>query len=79
MARFQIVEDNSDEENNETTSETRSEPEYQVGGKSMPLISNILISIDEMDADGNIIESKVVQTQETTELPPSEEPPIILT
>ncbi|XP_015607647.1 histone H4 transcription factor [Cephus cinctus] len=48
-------------------------------GKSMPIISNILISIDEVDAEGNIIKSKVVETQETKELPPSEEPPIILT
>ena len=51
----------------------------QYPGKSMPIIPNILISIDEMDADGNIIDSKIVQTQETNELPPSEEPPIILT
>ena len=48
-------------------------------GKSMPVISNILISIDEMDAEGNIIRSKIVETQETNVLPPSEEPPIILT
>lgn len=48
-------------------------------GKSMPIISNILISIDEMDADGNIIRSKIVETQETSVLPHSEEPPIILT
>lgn len=47
-------------------------------GKSMPIISNILIWIDEVDADGNIIESRVVETQETNELPPSEEPPIII-
>ena len=48
-------------------------------GKSMPVISNILISIDEMDEEGNIIRSKIVETQETNVLPPSEEPPIILT
>lgn len=47
--------------------------------KSMPVISNILISIDEVDAEGNIIQSKIVETCETNELPPSEEPPMILT
>ncbi|XP_046431100.1 histone H4 transcription factor [Neodiprion fabricii] len=47
-------------------------------GKSMPIVSNILIWIDEVDEDGNIIESRVVETQETNELPPSAEPPIII-
>lgn len=45
----------------------------------MPTIQNILISIDEIDEHGNIIDSKIIETQETTELPPSAEPPIILT
>lgn len=45
----------------------------------MPTIQNILISIDEIDEHGNIIDSKIIETQETTELPPSTEPPIILT
>lgn len=44
----------------------------------MPIISNILISIDEVDAKGNIIRRQIVETQETNELPPSEEPPLIL-
>lgn len=47
-------------------------------GKSMPVISNILISIEEMDAFGNIIDSKLIETQETSVLPPSEEPPVII-
>lgn len=47
-------------------------------GKSMPVISNILISIDEVDEKGNIIKRQIVETQETNELPPSEEPPLIL-
>ncbi|KAL7288098.1 hypothetical protein TKK_0017884 [Trichogramma kaykai] len=44
--------------------------------KSMP---NIVISIGEIDEHGNIIENKYIETQETTELPPSAGPPIILT
>lgn len=47
--------------------------------KSMPVISNIVISIDQMDADGNIIDSKIIETQETNELPTSEQPFFILT
>ncbi|KAJ8683240.1 hypothetical protein QAD02_019032 [Eretmocerus hayati] len=47
--------------------------------KSMPTIPSILISIDEVDEHGNVIHSKLIETQETTELPPSAEPPIILT
>lgn len=39
----------------------------------------ILISIDETDADGNIINSKVVETQETLELPESDVPLLIFT
>lgn len=46
--------------------------------KSMPIISNILISIDEIDAKGNIINKQIVETQETNELPPSEGNPLIL-
>jgi hypothetical protein len=48
-------------------------------GKSMPTIPNILISIDEIDEHGNVIDTKIIETQETNELPPSAEPPIILT
>lgn len=47
--------------------------------KSIPVISNILISIDEVDEKGNIIKRQVVEIQETKELPPSEEPLLILT
>ena len=53
--------------------------ENEESRKSMPTIPNILISIDEIDEHGNIIDSKIIETQETTELPPSAEPPIILT
>ncbi|XP_043277110.1 histone H4 transcription factor isoform X2 [Venturia canescens] len=75
---FAIVEDNGESEVAKTL-EIESEQYYDDVGKSMPTISNILISIDEMDIYGNIIERKIVETQETNELPPSEEPPIILT
>lgn len=47
-------------------------------GRSMPVVSNILISIDEVDEKGNVIKREVVETQETNELPPSKEPPLIL-
>lgn len=47
--------------------------------RSMPVISNILISIDQMDHDGNIIDSKFIETQETDQLPNSEQPFFILT
>lgn len=43
---------------------------------SMPAIQSqniIKITIDELDEHGNIIESKVVEAHETTELPPSAE------
>lgn len=46
--------------------------------KSVPVLSNILISIDEVDEKGNIIKQEVVEIQETKELPPSEEPLLIL-
>lgn len=47
--------------------------------QSMPVISNILISIDETDAEGNIINSRIVEAQETMELPPTDGPLLILT
>lgn len=69
---FQIVQVNSEEEIGDTeTSESNI-------GKPMPVISNILISIDEVDEKGNVIKREIVETQETNELPPSEEPPLIL-
>lgn len=43
----------------------------------MPVISNILISIDETDAEGNIIRSKIVEAQETMVLPQSDGPLLI--
>lgn len=42
----------------------------------MPIVSNILISIDEK---GNIIKGQLIETQETNELPLSAEPSLILT
>ncbi|XP_066600653.1 histone H4 transcription factor-like [Prorops nasuta] len=47
-------------------------------GKSMPVISSILISIDEVDSKGNIIKSKTVEAQETNELKSSEAASVIL-
>ncbi|XP_058791060.1 histone H4 transcription factor-like [Phymastichus coffea] len=52
---------------------------YEKPAKSLPTIQNILISIDEIDEHGNVIESQIIETQETNVLPPSVEPPIILT
>lgn len=74
---MQIVEDNTVEmENLQDTKEERMEDNV---ANFMPVISNILISIDEVDEKGNIIKRQIVETQETNELPPSEEPPLILT
>ncbi|XP_017891355.1 histone H4 transcription factor [Ceratina calcarata] len=77
IPRVEIVEDvnSSGDESNEA----QEKPEEKNEGESVPVISNILITIDETDAEGNIIRSRVVEAQETKELPPSEEPPIILT
>lgn len=71
------MEDNADEvETEQNQQEEIITPDI---GEAMPVISNILISIDEIDAKGNIIKREFVETQETNELPPSEEPPLILT
>ncbi|XP_076750156.1 histone H4 transcription factor [Xylocopa sonorina] len=70
--------DEKEEEGEEKEVEEDSE-EINNEGKSMPVISNILITIDETDAEGNIIRSRVVEAQETMELPPSEGRPVILT
>ncbi|XP_011307228.1 histone H4 transcription factor [Fopius arisanus] len=77
IPNFEIVEDTGEDDSN-VALEVNTDAEDSAG-KSMPVISNILISIDEMDAYGNIINSKIIKTQETTELPPSDEPPVILT
>lgn len=74
---FQIVEDNTEEEA-EATQDSQEETAESGADKSVPIISNILISIDEVDEKGNIIQRQVV-IQETKELPPSEEPLLILT
>lgn len=73
----QIVEDNTEEEEEEEAKDTQEETAEN--DKSVPVISNILISIDEVDEKGNIIKRQVVEIQETKELPPSEEPLLILT
>jgi len=71
---FQIVEDNAEE----VTEDSEAEIIKSDVGKSLPIIPNILISIDEIDEKGNLIKRQIVETQETNELPPSEEPPLIL-
>ncbi|XP_034943926.1 histone H4 transcription factor [Chelonus insularis] len=77
IPRLEIVEDKGEDDSN-TALEVNTDVDDNIG-KSMPVISNILISIDELDAYGNIIDSKVIEAQETNVLPPSDEPPIILT
>ncbi|EFN64089.1 MBD2-interacting zinc finger protein [Camponotus floridanus] len=77
LTKVKIVEDNMEEV--ETVQDLQEEITDSDVGKSMPVISNILISIDEVDEKGNIIKRQIVETQETNELPPSEEPPLILT
>lgn len=67
------------EEENEDNNVQEMSGEKNDQGKSMPVISNILITIDETDAEGNIIRSRVVEAQETMELPPTEGSPLILT
>lgn len=74
----QIVEDNAEEEE-EAIKNSQEETIENDADKSVPVISNILISIDEVDEKGNIIKRQVVEIQETKELPPSEEPLLILT
>lgn len=84
----QIVEDDAQEEVEavqesqeevEAVQESQEETVENGTDKSVPVISNILISIDEVDEKGNIIKQEVVEIQETKELPPSDEPPLILT
>ncbi|XP_017755596.1 PREDICTED: histone H4 transcription factor-like [Eufriesea mexicana] len=80
VPQVEIFEDLDEEgEEDEETKAKEKSGEKNNGGKSMPVISNILISIDETDAEGNIIRSRVVEAQETMELPPSEGPLLILT
>ena len=79
VPQVEVLED-SDEKGNE---DGEKEAEDKSGaedydGKSMPVISNILISIDETDAEGNIIRSKIVEAQETMVLPQSDGPLLIL-
>lgn len=75
---FQIVEDNAEEEI-EAVQDSQEETAECGADKSVPVISNILVSIDEVDEKGNIIKREIVEIQETKELPPSEEPLLILT
>lgn len=69
------MEDNGDDSN--AQQEVNTDVDDNVG-KSMPTLSNILISIDEVDEHGNIINRQVIETQETKTLPSSDEPPVIL-
>lgn len=78
LRSLQIVEDNTEEMENLQDAEEE-KIQDKIEGNFMPVISNILISIDEVDEEGNIIKRQIVETQETNELPPSEEPPLILT
>ncbi|XP_012526497.1 histone H4 transcription factor [Monomorium pharaonis] len=77
LTKVKIVEDNAEEI--ETVQDTQEETVENGADKSVPVISNILLSIDEVDEKGNIIKRQVVEIQETKELPPSEEPLLILT
>ncbi|XP_014484535.1 PREDICTED: histone H4 transcription factor [Dinoponera quadriceps] len=77
LMEVKIMEDSTDEM--EAEQHLQEEMVASDIGEAMPVISNILISIDEVDAKGNIIKREFVETQETNELPPSEEPPLILT
>lgn len=63
----------------ELQEESQEETAESVDENPVPVISNILISIDEVDEKGNIIKQQLVEIQETKELPPSEEPLLILT
>lgn len=67
------------EEEMEAVQDTQEETVEGGADKSVPVISNILVSIDEVDEKGNIIKREIVEIQETKELPPSEEPLLILT
>lgn len=74
---LQIVEDNV-EGVVEAVQDSQEETAENDTDKSVP-VANILISIDEVDEKGNIIKHQLVEIQETKELPPSEEPLLILT
>jgi len=76
---FQIVEDNAEEEMKEAAQDSQEETAENGVDKFVPVISNILISIDDVDEKGNIIKQEIVEIQETKELPPSEKPLLILT
>ncbi|XP_014300455.1 histone H4 transcription factor [Microplitis demolitor] len=75
IPNYIIMEDNGDDSN--AQQEVNTDVDDNVG-KSMPTLSNILISIDEVDEHGNIINRQVIETQETKTLPSSDEPPVIL-
>ncbi|XP_034177913.2 histone H4 transcription factor [Osmia lignaria lignaria] len=78
VPQVEIYEDVGEEENVDkgSTEKSAEEPDER---KSLPVLSNILISIDETDAQGNIVKSRIVEAQETRELPSSKGSPLILT
>lgn len=76
---FQIVEDNTEEEMKEAVQDSQEETVENGADKFIPVVSNILISIDDVDEKGNIIKQEIVEIQETKELPASEKPLLILT
>lgn len=76
---LKIVENNTEDKVEEAVQEPPEETAENDVAKSVPIISNILISIDEVDEKGNIINQEIVEIQETKELPSSEELLLILT
>ncbi|XP_018394184.1 PREDICTED: histone H4 transcription factor [Cyphomyrmex costatus] len=77
LTAVKIIEDNVEEEM-EAAQDSQKETEENDADKIVPVISNILISIDDIDEKGNIIKQEIVEIQEMKELP-SEKPLLILT
>ncbi|XP_011638600.1 histone H4 transcription factor isoform X2 [Pogonomyrmex barbatus] len=86
LTEVKIIEDNEETVQNEkvegqmeVVQDSQEDTVENDTDKSVPVVSNILISIDEIDEKGNIIKQEIVEIQETKELPPSEQPLLILT
>ncbi|XP_018309707.1 histone H4 transcription factor [Mycetomoellerius zeteki] len=79
LTTVKIVEDNTEEEMKEAVQDSQEETVENGADKFIPVVSNILISIDDVDEKGNIIKQEIVEIQETKELPASEKPLLILT
>ncbi|XP_071639200.1 histone H4 transcription factor [Temnothorax longispinosus] len=76
LTEVKIVKADAEEEA-EAVQESQEETAESGADESVPVVPNVLISIDEIDEKGNIIKQVVVQ--ETKELPSSAEPLLILT